>query len=1782
MNIDLPKLKAKLPRLPKDLSRRDILSLVGVAIVLLAIPLTVILFRRYQETRIKAYGDAQIVEGTVKITNIHAYGFTVSWATVGQSKGYVIWGPAEGGLTEKAYDDRATGTDTEKENFPSSTHHVTLPYPPGDDRDSDYFANPAQAYDLKIMSGDGKAYGGTFDAVGGFDVIDVTESASPIQVTTGPELSTGLPDGSLSAIKLVSDRPIAAINNTVRRTDPTQTFSYSAVGEAGRTIFLPFFAKNAALDPFKGFGSTLQIQNTSEDSPATVTLHFYSLLDGTEVGNPGDPSQHVTIPPNGFRQWWWKDNLPSLPDGFLGSVVVESDQNITVVAITKGEMGASGTGGNFETGAYSGFTSSQAAQTYYLPMFAKGYEGYDSNIHIQNTGSVRTYFTAQFYNTDGGALGFTGGWIPAKSSFLLPASELLPPDPVPSSSLSSVLIQTHDDIDYPGFADGENIVATVFNINTDPGLSFAYSGLGFNNVHNTQFSPLFTKNFYDQYSTMYIENTDQAQPAVVTMRFHNAEGVAQSTVQHTIQPRSLLTIDASTLAELPEGFLGTVLIESDGPKIAAVTKASYVPISGVSYANGFANIDISATVPRLYFPLYSNNFHDQISSIQVQNAGGHEPANVCFYAYDAEGSEVYSECVSIPRWGFHQFYAPSLDKCGEPLPAVAPGCPDPVYGDVKKSSGVAAPGTIVYTTVRDSDGNLSAPLSTITSNKEGQEGTYTLDLGNARTRDRSAYFSYDRNTPVNEPHYWEDLSAQGGVDGVAELIGNPTNNDQPIPTLILNRPPVIERINPVSPPNNYQTAIEGQEYRAQVVASDEDGDTLTYGLDSPPSGMTIDQSGLISWPNPTPAGVPCGGLEWGGYCWYEGADGQDCTTVCATHGGNVGTCQENDNSSCDLCHLFHPGAGCMGINETFDPTYFPYFDRCDYRASPTSGSCSTSNPSGRRFCACAASYSPGTFDITVSVNDGKSGGLVTEEYTLTVVESVDTTPPETEIVSGPAEGETVRTDSVTFTYTGTDNITATPDLEYSYRLDTGSWSTWSGETSATLSVGDGTHTFRVKARDEALIEDSTPDSLDTRSFTVDTQGPAIDHTPVTTAPENQDIEIKATITDPSGVASIGFCQRKSDSGAWGCSSFPFTGGLFSTHIPAEAVTRAGVDYYITALDKLGNLSSHPAGAPPAFHHINITDATAPAAITDLTTSNPTNSTITLTWTAPGDDGSTGTAAQYDLRYSTLTISDANWGSATTVTGEPTPKVAGSTETFVVTNLAAETTYYFAIKTADEVPLWSGLSNIASGTTLAEPDLTPHIDSITPNEGPIGTRVTISGRNFGATRGTGKVIFTNNVDATTYDSWSDTQIVTYVPEGAAAGEGNVVVRTNVGTSNGVLFTVTQPPDTEAPVITHTPVTSADENQAVTITATITDNVGVASATLYYKKSTDASYTSATMTASGNSYSAAIPAAVVTQAGVDYYIKATDAVPLTSIKPDLTGYHINVNDKTAPAAITNLAVTTTTTTSATLTWTAPGDDGSTGTANGYDLRYSTSAITDASWGGASPAAGEPTPKVAGSSETFTVTGLAANTTYYFAIKSRDEVPNWSALSNVASGTTKTETVTATLNISLLMQGRPSYPSDSRGSSGTVDIFARKPGETTKLWEADDLAIAADGTASNISLTGLSVGTAYEFLLKGYIHLQVKKPLTLSNSNTLNFGTLLVGDIAGTSAAYANRDDKVNAFDYEILRQGWETTWNNPQPCPSNYANCKLADFNLDSKVNAFDYDYIFTNWNKVGNE
>ena len=155
-------------------------------------------------------------------------------------------------------------------------------------------------------------------------------------------------------------------------------------------------------------------------------------------------------------------------------------------------------------------------------------------------------------------------------------------------------------------------------------------------------------------------------------------------------------------------------------------------------------------------------------------------------------------------------------------------------------------------------------------------------------------------------------------------------------------------------------------------------------------------------------------------------------------------------------------------------------------------------------------------------------------------------------------------------------------------------------------------------------------------------------------------------------------------------------------------------------------------------------------------------------------------------------------------------------------------------------------------------------------------------------------------------------------------------------------------------------------------------------------------------------------------------------------------IDYDQHGTPNAVTNLAAGSPDWFKLDLTWTAPTANPP-GAVSRYDIRMSTSAITDdASFDAATQLTGVPTPAAPGTAERFTVTGLAANTTYYFAMKSYDVINTVSPMSNVASGTTNPLDMVAPAQITTLTAPnvKPNYATltwTAVGDDGVTGVAA-----------------------------------------------------------------------------------------------------------------------------------------------
>jgi Fe-S-cluster-containing hydrogenase component 2/chitodextrinase len=385
------------------------------------------------------------------------------------------------------------------------------------------------------------------------------------------------------------------------------------------------------------------------------------------------------------------------------------------------------------------------------------------------------------------------------------------------------------------------------------------------------------------------------------------------------------------------------------------------------------------------------------------------------------------------------------------------------------------------------------------------------------------------------------------------------------------------------------------------------------------------------------------------------------------------------------------------------------------------------------------------------------------------------------------------------------------------------------------------------------------------------------------------------------------------------------------HFEVSGLTESTTWYFaVEALDEAGNRS--PVSNSESAQVTG--DLTPPAAITDLYASSSSTESMALTWTAPGDNGSTGQADHYIVKYSLSAITADNWDGATTFAQTTQPQIAGSTETLIVTGLSPATLYYTAVKAVDDTGNSSGVSNSPSAVTATVPDTTP------PSVVMDLAAVSILGG--------------VNLEWTAPGDDGD--------EGYAA-----------------YYVIKQ---------STSPITEANFADATSLTGLPTPAQ---------------SGTMQTLPVNGLT------------AGTTYYfaLRAVDDAGNSSTMSNLaTG--APESDTTPPDAVSDLAVAVGTTTNVhtiKITWTAPGDDGN--RVDHYEVRWADTAITADTWATATVFATPPAPVNPGSAQNCSVTGLVEGVQHYFAVVAYDASGNVSTVSNSPVGRTVYQISTACRN-------------------------------------------------------------------------------------------------------------------------------------------------------------------------
>jgi hypothetical protein len=198
---------------------------------------------------------------------------------------------------------------------------------------------------------------------------------------------------------------------------------------------------------------------------------------------------------------------------------------------------------------------------------------------------------------------------------------------------------------------------------------------------------------------------------------------------------------------------------------------------------------------------------------------------------------------------------------------------------------------------------------------------------------------------------------------------------------------------------------------------------------------------------------------------------------------------------------------------------------------------------------------------------------------------------------------------------------------------------------------------------------------------------------------------------PKGIRYVRYADNNSDDGT------PMVYGLNGIQLYEESGLPASIPLILTLrqyvfpqvysyrqMETLYNTYKTPLGLTTTRQ---MYDIIPPGTITDLEIAGRTDSTLTLSWTAVGDDCTRVRAATaYLMRYSTEKP-DGNrdwtwWANAMPIYSTPVPSAPGGQERMIISGLAPERQYYFGIRTLDEADNASpSIAMVTSATTPVE-------------------------------------------------------------------------------------------------------------------------------------------------------------------------------------------------------------------------------------------------------------------------------------------------------------------------------------------------------------------------------------------------------------------------------------------------------------------------------------------------
>lgn len=390
--------------------------------------------------------------------------------------------------------------------------------------------------------------------------------------------------------------------------------------------------------------SGVSVQNPGS-TDALVTLEFYAADTAGAVYWFSD-----TIPARS-QKTWYIPNLTDVPDNFVGSVVVSSDQPVQAIVNTQVPTTGTGTMSNpNRVGTSSGVTD--PAPQMYVPQVMRDYYGWNSYLAVQNAGSSSASVTVKIYNAAGTEVDSEAVTIPAGSMHLFSQADNTT---LGSSFVGSAKITSAENL---------AVVCNFYNAATDYTTAQFHSYNGFSGGATTLFVPRLVKDYYNYQSGLKVQNVGSANTTVTVTYYFG--GTTYTQTSPTIGPGQAWGPYLGEESQLPASMAGlsgsgSGIITSSGgvPIVATVNEDNRADPAGrgVTY-NAFLSGEETTTVA---FPQVTSKYYGYSSGLQIQSVGSGTATLSVTYSMSGR-TDVTLTGISVAEGASWSLFTPDVDS----------------------------------------------------------------------------------------------------------------------------------------------------------------------------------------------------------------------------------------------------------------------------------------------------------------------------------------------------------------------------------------------------------------------------------------------------------------------------------------------------------------------------------------------------------------------------------------------------------------------------------------------------------------------------------------------------------------------------------------------------------------------------------------------------------------------------------------------------------------------------------------------------------------------------------------------------------------------------------------------------------------------------------------------------------------------------------------------------------------------------------------------------------------